>query len=383
MTVYISRGEWQAVRRAGFLTFAIGSIIFGLTVAGCAGSGRTTTTTAPAGTNTTTASSTDATVTPATHMVKKMAVVAPEVAKDFGWNQQGVESARKVAAEIGAEIEVADGAGYEDITPLLRELAQGGSNLTIAFASGYGTSAVQQAQELKVPHIIIGQFEKGNVPGLAQDIETNAQNGAYLAGIVAAKTTKTGTVGIVMSADDENWVKMAGGFVQGARSVKADLKILMAQVGQAGYADAAGGKRVTESVIAGGADVIFGMGDGSSFGMIQAVETATPPKGADKIWFIDVIGDKSSLDKKGVLLTSVVWDYSVAFKWAVDQLAAGTFGSEIYYLDVDNGGMDLLKTPYLSAEVMADVDTAKKGIIDGSIKVVATETKADVEAMIK
>ena len=355
------------MRRASLLSSVVGFVVFGLTVAGCAGGGDATTTTA----------------SPARTLVKKMAVVTPEVAKDFGWNQQGVESAKKVAVEIGAEIEVADGAGYEDITPLLRELAQGGSNLTIAFASGYGTSAVQQAQELKVPHIVIGQFEQGNVPGLAQDIETNAQNGAYLAGIVAAKTTKTGTVGIVMSADDENWVKMAGGFVQGARSVKADLKILMAQVGQAGYADAAGGKRVTESVIAGGADVIFGMGDGSSFGMIQAVETATPPKGADKIWFIDVIGDKSSLDKKGVLLTSVVWDYSVAFTWAVDQLTAGTFGSEIYYLDVDNGGMDLLATPHLTAEVMADVDAAKQGIIDGSIKVVETTSKAEVEAMIK
>lgn len=371
------------MRRADTLRYVVGLIVIGLAVTGCAGSGDIATTSAPAGSDATAAASTDSTAQSGTQIVQKMAVIAPEEAKDFGWNQQGVESAKKVAAEIGAEIEVADGAGYEDITPLLRELAQGGSNLTIAFASGYGTSAVQQAQELKVPHVVIGQFEKGNVPGLAQDIETNAQNGAYLAGIVAAKTTKTGTVGIVMSADDENWVKMAGGFVQGARSVKADLKILMAQVGQAGYADAAGGKRVTESVIAGGADVIFGMGDGSSFGMIQAVETAIAPKGADKIWFIDVIGDKSSLDKKGVLLTSVVWDYSVAFTWALDQLAAGTFGTEIYSLDVDNGGMDLLKTPYLTAEVMADVDTAKKGIIDGSIQVTETTSKADVEAMIK
>jgi len=371
------------VRTARILRYLAGSIAIGLVLAGCTGGGDATTTTAPVGTSTSTAPPTTTTAPAAGQIVKKMAVIAPEVAKDFGWNQQGVESAKKVAAEIGAEIEVADGAGYEDITPQLRELAQGGTNLTIAFASGYGTSAVQQAQELKVPHVVIGQFEKGNVPGLAQDIETNAQNGAYLAGIVAAKTTKTGTVGVVMSADDENWVKMAGGFVQGARSVKAEVKILMAQVGQAGYADAAGGKRVTESVIAGGADVIFGMGDGSSFGMIQAVETATPPKGADKVWFIDVIGDKTSLDKKGVLLTSVLWDYSGAFAWAIDQLNAGTFGSEIYYLDVDNGGMDLLKTPYLTAEVMADVDAAKQGIIDGSIKVVETTSKADVEAMIK
>jgi len=32
---------------------------------------------------------------------------------------------------------------------------------------------------------------------------------------------------------------------------------------------------------------------------------------------------------------------------------------------------------------MADVDAAKQGIIDGSIKVVETTSKAEVEAMIK
>lgn len=372
--------EWWTMRRVLVSVVALTLVIVGPALVGCGGTSGTTTTSAAA-TTTSAAATTETTATGST--IKKMAVVAPEEAKDYGWNQQGVESAKKVAAEIGAQIEVADGAGYEDITPMLRELAEGGSQLTIAFASGYGTAAVQQAQELKVPHIIIGQFEQGLVPGLAQDIETNAQNGSYLAGIVAAKTTKTNTVGIVISADDENWTKMAGGFVLGAKSVKPDIKVLLAQIGQAGYADAAGGKRVTESVIAGGADVVFGMGDGSSFGMIQAVETATPPSGADKVWFIDVIGDKTSLDKKGVLLTSVVWDYAPSFKRAVDALADGTFGKEIYWLDVNNGGIDLLKTTYIADDTWQEVETARKGISDGSIKVPEVKTKAEVENMIK
>ena len=68
------------------------------------------------------------------------------------------------------------------------------------------------------------------------------------------------------------------------------------------------------------------MGDGSSFGMLQAVETATPPAGADKVWFIDVIGDKSdpSVDPNGVLLSSVLWDFTGAFEDAIAQIDAGT-----------------------------------------------------------
>ena len=154
-------------------------------------------------------------------------------------------------------------------------------------------------------------------PGVVADVETSSQQGAYLAGILAAETTKTGTLGIVISAADTNWYKMAGGFVAGARSVNPDVKIRFAQIGQAAYADAAGGKRVTTQVIAAGADVVFGMGDGSSFGMLQAVETAKPPAGADKVWFIDVIGDKTNVDKKGVLLSSVVWDFTDIYNQAI------------------------------------------------------------------
>ena len=71
------------------------------------------------------------------------------------------------------------------------------------------------------------------------------------------------------------------------------------------------------------------MGDGSSFGMLDAVETATPPAGADKVWFIDVIGDKSdpSVDPNGVLLSSVLWDFTGAFEDGIAQIDAGTFGT--------------------------------------------------------
>jgi len=316
--------------------------------------------------------------------ITKIGVVAPEEAKDFGWNQQGVESAQALGEELGVPVEVADGAGYGDVAPILRELVQQSDvDFLIAFASGYNTVAPQVAQELETPTIVIGAMDAGNVPGLAQDIETKAQDGAWLAGWLAAKSSQTGTVGVVTSADDENWIKMAAGFAVGAKAADPEINILFAQVGQAAYADAAAAKRTTEQVIAGGADVVFGMGNGSSFGMIQAVETATPPAGADKVWFIDVIGDKTSLDEKGVLLSSVVWDYFPAFKEAADRLDAGSFGEEVLYIDLQNGGINVLQTEYISDELWAELEGAKQQIIDGTIEVPEINSKAEVEALIK
>jgi len=124
------------------------------------------------------------------------------------------------------------------------------------------------------------------------------------------------------------------------------------------------------------------MGDGSTFGMLQAVETATPPAGADKVWFIDVIGDKTSIDKKGVILTSVWWDYLPVFKQAYEALAAGTFGDEVLYLSVANDSIKLLHTDFIPDVVWADVEEIKTDIAIGAVKVPETNDKAAVEALI-
>ena len=309
--------------------------------------------------------------------IGKMGIAAPEKANDYGWNQQGVESAQRAAEAAGAEIDVSDGIGYDNVEPVLRRLAQSGSELIIAQASGYNTIAPKVATQFRVPTIVFDAPD-AKQPGAVADVETSSQQGAYLAGILAAKTTKTDTLGIVISAADTNWYKMAGGFAAGAKSVNPDIKFKFAQIGPAAYADSAGGKRVTSQVIASGADVVFGMGDGASFGMLQAVETAKPPAGADKVWFIDVIGDKTPVDKKGVLLSSVIWDFTKTYEQAIADIGAGTFGDQNYDLNVQNG-ISLLKTDKAPAAAWEAVDKAQQGIADGSIQVPLTPDKAALD----
>ena len=313
----------------------------------------------------------------------KIGIVAPEKANDFGWNQQGVESVRAIAAEIGAEIAVADGAGYGDIAPVYRQLVADGVDWMILWASGYNTVGPQLAEETGIKTVVIGAFESGLLPGLCADFETDAQDGAYLAGVTAALMSATGTIGVVVSADDENWNKMAGGFIAGARAARPDIDIKLAQAGQAAYADAPAGKRVTESVIAAGADIILGMGDGSTFGMLQAVENADPPAGADKVWFIDVIGDKTSIDEKNVILTSVLWDYLPLFRQAVSQMETGSYGSEILYLGLDEDGVGLLPSDDIPADVWTAVEKARADIQSGAIDVPVTVSKSDIDSLLR
>lgn len=308
--------------------------------------------------------------------VANFAIVTPEKGSDYGWNQQSIEAARKLAKDRGVEVNVADNSGYEDVTPILRELATDDTDFIIAQASGYNTAAPDVAAQTEVPSLIWDNPEAAQ-PGLVANAEAQGQGGGYLAGVLAAETSKSGTLGIVISADDTNWNRMAGGFVKGAQSVDPDIKIRLAQIGQAGYADTAGGKRVTEQVIADGADVIFGMGDGSSFGMLQAVEAA------DGVMFIDVIGDKTKIDKQGVLLSSVLWNFDVLFNEALDDVDAGTFGEKNYALDLDNEGISLLQTDQIDDKAWQAVEKAREAIVGGEVEVPETTKKSQVEDLIR
>jgi simple sugar transport system substrate-binding protein len=298
--------------------------------------------------------------------VKKLAILVPEEGTDYGWNQQGVEAAKAVAEKYGLEFMPAQGLGYGDVRPTLRELAGDGASLMIAHASGYNTAAPEIAEETKVPVAIVDRPDALK-PGLIADYTLSGHEGAYLAGRLAAKTTGTGTVGIVVSGEPPSWNSQSAAFAEGVKAEKAATKIVYAVIGPAAYADAAGGRRVTESVISAGADVIFGQGDGSSFGMIQAVETTKAPNGG-KVWFIDVIGDKSKIDK-GHLLSSVVWDMVPVYSAMVEDLKAGTFGTKAYKIELADDSVRLLKTPHIPADVWTDLMKVRDQIVSGSLKI--------------
>ena len=87
---------------------------------------------------------------------------------------------------------MSDGAGYEDIAPIYRQLVDGGADWVILWASGYNTVGPQLAEETGTKTVVIGAFENGLVPGLSTDFETDAQDGAYLAGMVAALMSQIG-----------------------------------------------------------------------------------------------------------------------------------------------------------------------------------------------
>jgi len=310
--------------------------------------------------------------------VDTIAILTPEEGTDYGWNQQGIDAAKAAAEAAGVELIIAQGLGYGDVRPTLRELAEDGADLMIAHASGYNTAAPEIAEETGVPVAIVDSTGTRKA-GLVGDYTLSGHEGAYLAGVLAANQSRSKTIGIVVSGEPPAWNAQSAAFAQGVKATDPDAKLIYAVIGPAAYSDAAGGKRVTESVIAAGADIIFGQGNGSSFGMLQAVETTKAADGG-KVLFIDVIGDKSSIDK-GFLLSSVVWDMSPVVTAMIEDLNAGSFGTKNYAIGVKDGSVFLLKTPQADADAWAAMEAVKADIVSGKMAVEPVWEAADVRSL--
>ena len=311
------------------------------------------------------ASTGSSTTASASSKVKTIAIATPAKTNDYGWNAQGVAGAKAAADSVGASVNVTSDIGYDKTQTVLRQLALNKPQLIIAHASGYDTAAARIGQQYKIPTVTY-DIPTMKSPGAVSNITTESQQASYLAGILAAHKTKTGKVGIIISASDSNWFKMAGGFAAGVHSVNPKTKIAFAEISSAGYDDSAGGKRVATSMIADGADVILTMGDGASFGYLQAIETANP---GHKVWMIGDIGDMTPIDKKGVFLSSVLWNFGGAYKQFIKEIDDGTFGQQGYDLTLANGGVSLLKTKYIPASVWSEIQAAQKKIVSGQIQV--------------
>src|SRR5690348_2263608 len=160
--------------------------------------------------------------------VTKVGFASPAKASDYGWNAQGYNGAKAAATATGATFAAITNAGYNKTDVVLRQLINQHANFIVAHASGYDTIAARLSQQYKVP-MITYDVPSNLHKGTTSYITTSSQEGAYLAGILAAKMTKTHKVGIVISAADDNWYKMSGGFAQGFRSVDKTSKIVYAR----------------------------------------------------------------------------------------------------------------------------------------------------------
>lgn len=240
-----------------------------------------------------------------------------------------------------------------DAERVFRQLATDGNKLIFGTTFGYMEAMLKVAKEF--PDV---KFEHATgfktADNLAQyDVRT--YEGAYLAGVVAGKMSKSGKLGVVASVPIPEVIRNIDSFTLGARSVNPKATTAVVWVNK--WFDPGKEREAATTLIGQGVDVLMQNTDSAA-----VVQTAQE-KG---VYAFGWDSDMSSFGPKAHLAASMI-NWGVYYTARVQAVLDGTWKSSTSWIGLKDNGIDLAAfNPELPADVKTLVAERKKAIIDGS-----------------
>ncbi|WP_327353873.1 BMP family lipoprotein [Streptomyces sp. NBC_01304] len=289
----------------------------------------------------------------------------------------GFDKAKKEFGISGSEKEPKDGESEADKVQRLTEMARQGYNPVIGVGFAYASAIDTVAKKYPKTSFAVVDDAQKKQKNVANLVFTEEQ-GSYLMGVVAAKTTKTDTVGFIGGVDTPLIKKFEAGFKQGVKDTSGGkVNVLTEYITQMpdfkGFADPAGGKRVASGMLSKKADVIYPAAGGSGGGAFEAI------KGKGNSWGLGVDSDQYKIpalkDFKEVILTSMLKNVEGSVFDFIKSVEDGKPQSGVISSDLKANGVGYSKSnPEFAkmTDVIKAVDEAKAKIASGEITV-ATE----------
>ena len=303
---------------------------------------------------------------------------------DKGFNQKAFKGVTDAAEQLGVEAIVLESQAETDYAPNLQSFVDQGCNVivTVGFLLGDATKEAANANP-DIPFTIVdyayadGDITNNNVLGQV----FNTDEAAFLAGYLAAGTTKTGKVGTFGGVNIPPVTIFMDGFYYGVQKYNADNGTKVEVLGwdpaaQSGlftenFESLDDGRTFAQNLVDEGADIVMPVAGPVGLGSAALASEL----GTDKLMIIGVDSDQFESDtaNSGVYLTSVLKQMDVTTFNAIQAVVDGTFAGGVTVGTLENGGVSI--APFhdmdaaVSAELKAQLETIKAGVIDGSISV--------------
>ncbi len=279
---------------------------------------------------------------------------------DGGWTFAHDNGRKALEAEFGDKIQtsfVENVPESADAERVLRDMAGQGNKLIFGTTFGYMEPMLKVAadnKDVKFEHAT-GYKQLENM----RTYDSRTYEGAYMAGVIAGKMTKSNTLGVVASIPIPEVIRNINSFTLGAQSSNPKVKTKVVWVN--GWFDPPKETEAATSLINGGADVLFQNTDS------PAVLKTAEAKGKRAFGWDS---DMTAYGPKAHLASAVInWGpyYIKATKEALD----GTWtGGTAAWWGVKEGAIDLVSiADDVPDETKARVEEVKKGLLDGSFAI--------------
>jgi basic membrane protein A len=310
--------------------------------------------------------------------------------EDKSFNQSSNEGAKAAALESGGSHDVIVTQAISDYAANIQTFVDADFDVivTVGFLIGTDTAKAAKANpdikfvgvdqgvcvdETGAPDPTFGC--KGDaatlIPNYQGIVFAEAQPG-YLAGIVAASISKSGTIGAVGGTNVPAVVNYWRGYENGAKSIKADIKVLYQETDPnpaVGFNDPAKGKTIAGQFISQSADVIFQIAGLTGQGALEAVCAK------DGVWGIGVDVDQAvslpNLSK--CIVTSAEKKLVDTVKAVVLSVATDTFKAGTVAYNAASTPPAIGLSPFhdnaalITPDIQAKIDAAVAGFKDGSL----------------
>ncbi|WP_018391034.1 BMP family ABC transporter substrate-binding protein [Ancylobacter sp. FA202] len=275
---------------------------------------------------------------------------------DFGWSYQHDQGRKAVEKHFGDKVETTFVENVDegpDAERVIEQLARAGNKLIFTTSFGFMEPTLKVAK--RHPNVF---FEHATGFKRAKNVSTyNAKfhEGRYVLGQIAAKTSKTGTIGYIASFPIPEVIAGINSLMLGAQSVNPNMKIKIVWVNS--WFDPAKEADAAKALIDQGADVISQHTDSPA--AMQAAEARD----------VMAFGQASDMIKFGPdsQLTAIVDDWAPYYIERVQAALDGTWTSTDTWGGMKDG--EVVMAPYTNMpdEVKKMAETTQAAITSGAL----------------
>lgn len=302
----------------------------------------------------------------------KVAMLLPGSINDQSWNAAGYAGLVKLK-ERGAEVAYSENVQAADHVEAMKDYARRGFSPIIGHSGRFLSAAQRVGPDFDKTVFLVGSGSGGQSNVISLDVANDQY--AYVVGVLAGRMTKTGKVGAVAGLEGlPNMIASLGGFRLGVKSVRPDAEVKIVYLQS--MEDPAAAKEAALSLIAGGADVVGGKLNAGHAGIVQAAKEKNVFTVGRSVGHTAIAPER--------VLTNIDEKWSDIYAAAVTELHAGTLkghyvaygyntatqGAELRY------SADRSLNPVVPAAVAAELETVKKKLASGELKLKPTKEDA-------
>jgi basic membrane lipoprotein Med (substrate-binding protein (PBP1-ABC) superfamily) len=268
------------------------------------------------------------------------------------------EGLQAIKAELGAEVNNQE-AKDAQIESAMRAYAQQGYGLVLGHGFEYNAPGVKLAKEY--PKTVFVSSSGGETAVNAGAFRFAMEEGFYLAGFLAGKLTKSGTVAAIGGPEVPSIKSTFKAFEAGAKAARPDIKVLQPFTGQ--NSDIAAAKQATLAAIGQGADMVIHQANAGAQGVFDACkEKKVMAFGAN----LNQNGNES-----GVVMASAVILAKPAFVALARRVKDGNYKGEVLTMPMKSGAIDFVMNPkhmgHVPPEVRKAVEDTRQKILNGDV----------------